>query len=370
MSSINENPYRLFFPAGLVLGFWGVALWILFFFGRIAYPGTVHPDVMMGGFLLCFATGFLLTAAPRLTASFPMTKGEAWVFFPLLAAQVAASFVFNKTYFFAAGVLLLASLVLFLVRRFRSRTVRPPDSFMFIGAGLILTIVSLAGLLIDTVSPLPWYLVSCAREYFFQGFILFMVIGVGTKLIPMLTGHAAFDLQAGSVTRSRSLSVLLLAFIATFVAGPVFPREALLVRGVLLAAIFVLYWKILRLPKSRTWQSWGLWVSAWMMGSGVLLSGIYTDYRIHFLHIYFISGLGLLTLMIATRVTLAHGGHGLQLESRSKTLPAVIILILMAAAARAAAGFVHTSYLDHLLYASLIWCAALLLWASVFVKRM
>jgi uncharacterized protein involved in response to NO len=134
------------------------------------------------------------------------------------------------------------------------------------------------------------------------------------------------------------------------------------------AYILLRDWKIGRLPKAGTRQGWGIWLSAWMMVSGSLIS-VYAGWKIHSIHIFYIGGLGLLTLMVATRVTLAHGSKRLLLESTSRVLYPVVAMILAASITRFSAGFLPQSYISHLAYAGGLWGIALVIWGWVFLRE-
>src|SRR5215510_7928052 len=67
-----REPYRVFFPLGMLCGLAGVAIWPLYSFGITAtYSGRAHALVQIFGFLYCFIAGFLLTAVPRFTGTQP-----------------------------------------------------------------------------------------------------------------------------------------------------------------------------------------------------------------------------------------------------------------------------------------------------------
>ena len=64
------DAYRLFFPLGIVLGTFGVAIWPLYNYGVLAgFSGRAHAFVQTNGFLYAFILGFLLTAIPRFTGT-------------------------------------------------------------------------------------------------------------------------------------------------------------------------------------------------------------------------------------------------------------------------------------------------------------
>src|SRR5476649_520235 len=79
-----EEPFRLFFPVGLMLGIVGVSLWLLYYAGIIAtYPATAHARLMIEGFMASFIIGFLGTAGPRITSTRHFSRGELTALFTL-----------------------------------------------------------------------------------------------------------------------------------------------------------------------------------------------------------------------------------------------------------------------------------------------
>ena len=67
-----REPYRVFFPVGILCGLAGVAIWPLYSFGlTTTYSGRSHALVQIFGFLYAFIAGFLLTTVPRFTGTQP-----------------------------------------------------------------------------------------------------------------------------------------------------------------------------------------------------------------------------------------------------------------------------------------------------------
>ena len=71
------DPYRIFFPLGIILGAIGVSIWPLYYYGVTeGYSGRAHAFTQTDGFLYAFIVGFLLTAIPRFTGTrTPFTAG-------------------------------------------------------------------------------------------------------------------------------------------------------------------------------------------------------------------------------------------------------------------------------------------------------
>ena len=90
---------------------------------------------------------------------------------------------------------------------------------------------------------------------------------------------------------------------------------------------------------------------------------------VHWMHLTYISGFGLMTFTVATRVTLAHGSYDLSFEARSKALWICGGFIFIAAVTRSAAPYVGAGYSSVLHFAALAWVLAILVWSSVFLVR-
>src|SRR5215472_4982300 len=125
------DPYRLFFPLGIVLGAMGVSIWPLYYYGFTeGYSGRAHAFVQTDGFLYAFIAGFLLTAVPRFTGTEPPSRRVQY----LLATIVAASALAFEFQFFVFGhtgfVIAHAMLITLAARRFVRRRLDPPETFV------------------------------------------------------------------------------------------------------------------------------------------------------------------------------------------------------------------------------------------------
>src|SRR5690348_13358848 len=76
-ADLGREPFRIFFPAAVLAGIIGVALWP-FYFAHLAsnYPGLAHPRIMSCGFFGGFIFGFLGTAMPRMLSANPFRLAE------------------------------------------------------------------------------------------------------------------------------------------------------------------------------------------------------------------------------------------------------------------------------------------------------
>ena len=130
---IGKEPFRIFFPAGVVAGIIGVALWPLHFLGVVSYyPGQAHVRLMAYGFFGAFIFGFLGTALPRMLSARPLGFRNVMMLAGFYS-WVVGTFSFGKILW--GDVLLLVLLLFFLglvVTRADSRKDTPPPGFVLV----------------------------------------------------------------------------------------------------------------------------------------------------------------------------------------------------------------------------------------------
>lgn len=373
MTTRTLDPYRVLFPIGLAFALWGAAVWLFAWAGLGAWPVPTHAELMIGGFFLAFSTGFLLTAVPRFTGTASVGRIEL-----VLASAGPAVFALAEAGVFgtarrsvalAALTFSLALLVVAGARRLVRRQSNPPPGFSFAGVSIVAgTVASTLLLLTDRGCDLG-IAARWAHLALFHGLVPGLVLGVGMRLVPAILGFG--PPTAERLPRRGVMPLLALAFFASFAAdagglayvGPVF-------RAALGTSIGVRLWQVHRRPARTGAQARWLHVSALAFLAGPWIAAAFPAHAVHAQHLTFVAGLGLMTLLVATRVTLAHGGHDLALEASSKAIVATAVLALGAAVVRATAGFAPRTYLLHLAMAAVLWIAAVLTWAVVFLPRL
>jgi uncharacterized protein involved in response to NO len=374
-------PYRVLFPLGLVFGVAGVVIWILFFFGAAAYPGPRHAELMMGGFLLSFVCGFLMTAIPRFTGTAAAKRWELVVAVLINLAVLGVGLLgpAGAKLFHSLLLLELLGLAFFALRRVLRHKFTPPDSFIFVGAGLLAGLVGVALWLGQGWLSNSWVLVG--RQLYFHGMLLCFVIGVGSRLVPAFLGQKNFakiQIELHSQKSSRFLSPRLLYSLGALIFLLSFFLEALsrlvvaarTIQAITISIVALGIWRIHRAPRTRSRLAWGLWISAWFIVVGQWAYALSIRHAIDFAHLIFVGGFSLLALMIATRVSLAHGNHSLEPESRSKALWFVIGLVFLATITRVFAGFAPPeAYFQHLAYAAAAWIVAVVIWALLLLPK-
>jgi uncharacterized protein involved in response to NO len=323
------------FPVGVAFALLGTALWPLALLAGFPYPGPLHASLMIEGFELAFVTGFLLTILPRLTRTDPTGPRETGVALVLLLAFGAAALVAQARVAHFCALALLLLLASALVRRMRVRKNDPPEEIAFVPFGLLLGIAGAAfqaGVFVEPSPRLGIRLLSL-------GMILAFVLGFGTLLVPTFL-EIKDPLVIPRIARPherprrRVLYVALgAALVLTFVADALGVHTAgAFGRAVLASFMLALGWKVWRRPGRRTFPATVLWTSGWMIGAGLWAAALLPLHEIAALHVVLIGGYGTLTMAIASRVVVTHGGHGPDREGRLVTpwRAALLALALLA----------------------------------------
>lgn len=376
MTSVwRREPFRLFFPLGVLLGWLGVGHWLLYVAGVTQTISCVfHGLVQVEAFLMAFAVGFLLTAIPRRTATAPPSTLElALAALALVATALAATVerwaLANLAY---GGLFLL--LLHFAGRRFLARGAgrRPPASFVLIPLGALHGLAG-AGLIVAsaTAQAAPWAM-SLGRLFVEQGVFLCFAVGVGSLVLPLMAGvPPPPDL---GTTRIETVKALTYAALGLAVAVSLVLEHAGWIRaGPCLRAVVVAAgfagggaWRAPRTPGLHRRLAW---LAVWMMPLGLTLSGLWPDYRVPALHILFIGGFSLLVFGVATHVALAHLGLEALALGRPPAVMALGVAFGVALLARVAADW-SDSYFAHLGWAAAAWLAGSAAWLAFLGGRL
>lgn len=358
--------YRVLFPIGFIGAAAGAILWPMYSGNTIAfYPRAAHASLMVFGFLLAFAVGFLMTAAPRMSGGKP-ASGFELAFASLLASfQILTPFLdpSGRSGSGAASLQFLALLV-FIGKRFFRADVAPPPSFMFLPVGILL---GLAGALTQFLWPrTSLALTAIGSAFLYKGFMMCFVLGVGARLLPVfLRGAPPPNVGEAKYPSDEYFKMGFAAAVYAFalaMEGIAATAANFLQLGILAWILFTKL-RIHRLPLRPGVQPWGIWVSLWSILLGQGWIAWFPATALHGAHLIYISGWGLLTFLVATRVVLAHGGFSLQAELDSKLLAATTVLLIGAGLTRASlVFFAGGSYWSHVNYAALSWLVGISLW--------
>jgi len=369
------EPYRVLFPAGAAFAIAGVLPWVFAAATPGAWPGLLHAGLMIQGFELCFVTGFLLTAMPAFTHG---AKCRPWEL--AVATALAAAYGALQAAGFASGAGAAFSLALLfalfsLGRRVRFGGAAPPEEFLLVGLGLLLGIaggavqcLAAAGAFTEPVPRFGLRLVS-------RGMMPAIVLGLGGLLVPtfamMKDPLAIVGVARAGQRAPRRVFVLAIGAALCFAlvleangaAGP----GAWVRAGAGLAST-MLAWKLWRGPGRSVRLSWALWAAGWCVALGLVAAAALPGLEVTAWHLVFIGGYGLLTLAIATRVVVSHGGHEMAEETRvlgtGVVVAVVLALVLRLASDGGSAAAVRRDAL-----AAAAWAVAWALWLAAALPR-
>jgi uncharacterized protein involved in response to NO len=376
---VCSEPFRLFFPVGVLLGWIGVGHWLLYGVGLTeSYSCLRHGLLQTQAFLMAFAVGFLWTALPRRIVA-PLASGReiALALAALLltgAALVVDAFVTAELGYLALFTLLLA----FAVRRARAGTVqrRPPAAFVLLPLAALLGVSGALLILARLVLDAPPWTIALGALFIQQGVFLCLVMGIGALVLPLIGGTPPPPDLFSSPRETRvawaflALGVTVAASLVAESLGAV--RGAPIVRGVAVALALAVGGGAYRLPRRTGLHRKLVWLAAWLAPAGLVASGLLPDFRVPALHVLFIGGFSLMAFGVATHVSLGHLGLADAALGRPKPVVVLAAGILLALLARVAADTSHT-YFEHLASAALCWMIGTGVWlawlAPRFVRR-
>jgi uncharacterized protein involved in response to NO len=355
--TIRREPYRLLFPAGLLLAAAGVLPWLLFARGALStWPGPAHTLVMSQGFFVAIACGFLGTMLPRRTGtaalSGPAVLGLAAAPLLLCLAIFAGSVAVAQVIYVA----IFAGLGLAAARRAR-RAAPPPASFVLVLGGALLAVTGAVLLFLEPTSGLGRTLVS-------QGLMLCLVLATAPILLPALLGtpptsatRLPYVLAFGTLAASFAIELWL-----SVTAG-------LLLRAATCAAVLVHAGVLL--PATRPGVHRALFrLALLLVPLGLCAAGLMPEKRVAFLHITHVGGFALLILAVSVHVTLLHGDRADLASGRPVRVIAAGLCLLGAVALRAMLENFGDRYLEIMVAATALWLAAVLLWGSFLLPHL
>lgn len=364
-SYAQKEPYRFYFPLGVIFLLWGTLLWLPQIWIQQNYPVLAHRYLMLNGFSGSFIAGFLMTAVPKFSQTKTASIFEAFGFLILTMVGLMFSFQDKESLMYWVSASQALFILLFLMRRITKRKANPPYSFVFILIGLLLWIFS------AITSALT--LEDVYKGLHYEGAIAAIILGVGSRLVPGILGHVEIvqtQRQRYENEKNFFLTVPLhfYGLILTFMGSYFLPgTSGAILRLLVVATISLFYWKLYIKPKDRSALTWCIWFSCWAILFSFLLKVLWIEGAIHSGHAFFFSGIVLLSFLIATRVLQSHGPGDKKLENL-KVLYIVAFLVTLAAATRVSAILIPEGYLRHLGYSSFILTVGTLFWSWKYLR--
>ena len=365
------EPFRIFFPLGLLLGVIGVALWPLFVWHAIDfYPANAHSRLMIEGLMGSFIIGFLGTAGPRLLDARPLSAVEISALFGLQLLSASLHLAQDQT---AGDLIFLVLLLLFLGMmgtRARAAQDLPPPHFVLVLFGLFSAIAGIFLIIAAKSMANGIFANQLSVLMLNEGFVLFPILGVGAFFFPKLLGGARpepADLQIGAVLWGKRAAIAALTGLViwgSFVMEALgWMRSAAIVRGLTTLLYFVAWGRLFKKPSGPRFMAQCFRQGALLLVAGLLLPAALPGYRVANLHLTFIGGFTIILFTVSTRVVLGHSGHQYLFQKRLRFLIASLALLVLAMLARVSADFILPERNSHLVYAALIWLLAAAVWA-------
>jgi len=370
--SLRRDPYKLFFPLGLLCGWLGVSHWFFYGFGYIpAYSGLGHALILTGAMLGAFAYGFLLTMVPRRT----QTQPAHWIEIALgIVAIVITAVAANRNkieiaaYGYAAQ---MAVLMAFSARRTESKsaTRRPPATFVLIPMACAAGIAGAVFIvrMYNGQGSLEAYLIG--RELIQQAVYLCLLVGVGSLIVPLIFGNPVppdLDDSRRSLYGRVAFFALGAAIIATCALSPWAPRLTIALRAVVVAiALFAT--GVARWPGKPGAHRWLVALAAWLAPVGLAGAALFPKHSIAGMHVMFIGSIGLLVFAVSAHVTMGHGDRTKLMNGWSVRAVCFGALTLTALGMRATAHLWPEHYFTILGVASAVWIAGSMAWLGLLV---
>lgn len=372
LSLSSEEPFRVFFPLGMLLGVVGILLWPLFYGGLIeAYPLSAHLRLMIHGFLGSFVFGFLFTAGPRLL-SCPRPNQSIIEGF-LIISLLQAIFAFSNP--IAADALFLFQLstaFVLALQGFKLRGDLPPPGFVLGIAGLLSAIAGAALMLICDLGKGGTISYQLSKLLLFQAFPALPLVGIGAFFFPKLARTPnPQDLPenprptAAWLKRAAYAMVTALLFAVSIVIEiKGHHKEAYLLRAFSLAAYLCLETPILTRPRGENSQLMHILCCSAAIVISFALIALYPAQKTAWLHGFFICGLSGSILLVATRVIFGHSGNFVLAMKSRKPLLLAILALLIAAGSRISADFWPEIRITHHVYSAAFWLLVAAVWLA------
>ena len=369
---IGKEPFRIFFPAGVVAGIIGVALWPLHFLGVVSYyPGQAHVRLMAYGFFGAFIFGFLGTALPRMLSARPLGFRNVMMLAGLYC-WVVGTFSFGKILW--GDVFLLVLLLFFLglvVTRAASRKDTPPPGFVLVGLAWLCVLTGAVLAVAQSRMELPVFWVNLQRLLSSQGFVLLPILGIGPFLLPRFFGlestHDFPEMQRPSGLWMRKALFALGTGCVIIVSFLLEARgDFRIAHGIRFVASLVylaVEFPFAKAPKLASALGASLHLAFAILLTGFLTVTFFPEYRVGLLHLTLVGGFAVITFVVATRVVFGHSGNLQKLKTGNWWLIAAVGMMLFGMATRISGDFWPKIMASHYNYGALMWAGGVFLWA-------
>ncbi len=373
----RREPYRVFFPLGVVLAWAGVSHWLAHAAGLLAdYRPVFHAVTQIQGFMSCFAVGFLFTMLPRRTGSGPPAPWQMFACMGAVAVTTLASWGGRWALSQVAWLVLAFTVIGFAVSRFLSGSSRrkPPNAFVWIPAAFLMGIAgSVMTGAYGALGPDYFWVHNVGRGLILQGMFTGLVMGVGSLAIPLMTRSKPPADGAASrrdyLERGANLAAAILLAASFVIEAQLSLQLGLAIRAVVSLTVLVLAAGILNAPTQPGRNRWIVWGAAWMLPLGYAMAAAFPHHYKAGLHVVFLGGFALLAFAVSTQVILGHGGYKHEMAGRPWQVAAMAGLVLAAMVPRALMEFDPSRFFLWLGASASLFLAATIIWVVFLVPK-
>jgi uncharacterized protein involved in response to NO len=379
LSDIGKEPFRLFFPGGVLAGILGVSLWPLHFSGLTSlYPGQAHARIMAYGLFGGFIFGFLGTAMPRMLSAPPLGVGNVLALFGLHLSMVAAFAMQKLIWGDSLFLALLCFFAVLMFRRARHRRDTPPPGFALVGLAFLCVSAGTALAVIQPGSDEgSAYWVSLQRLLSYQGFVLLPILGIGPFILPRFFGlpssHDFPESLSPRVAWKKKAALALgaggLILASFFMEVEGWFRAAHGVRFGTIVLYLALEFPFSLAPKFRNAFGAALHIAFAALVSGFIVIALWPAFRVSLLHLTLIGGFAVITFTVATRVVFGHSGNLEKLRGRNGWMLIAVGLMLLGMATRISGDFWPKIMVSHYSWGAVIWIAGVLVWSCFVLPK-
>ncbi len=372
-SVIGKEPFRLFFPAGVLAGILGVSLWPLHFGGlAILYPGQAHARIMAFGLFGGFILGFLGTAMPRMLSAPSLGLGNVLLLLGLHLSMVLSFATQHIALGDRSFLVMLGLFAVLMFRRARHRQDTPPPGFVLVGLAFLCVF---AGTLLAVFQPgqdeTGAYWVNLERLLCYQGFVLLPILGVGPFILPRFFGlpspHDFPESVAPAAAWRKKATLALgaggLIVASFFIEVEGWFRTAYAVRFATTLAYLALEFPFHRAPKLSNALGASLRIAFAALVAGFIVIVVWPAFRVSFLHLTLIGGFAVVTFTVATRVVFGHSGNIERLRGRNWWMLVAVALMLLGMTTRISGDFWPKILISHYIWGATIWIAGVVVWS-------
>ena len=365
--SICAEPFRLFFPAGILASVIGVSMWPLLYAGALEfYPGEAHARLMVECFVGAFAIGFISTAFPKMIGSPPLTWQELALVLIILLGCIAGhatnNLVAGDSCFLAMWILLIMCLA---TRFCFFRDSLPPPGFVLVAMGACAGITGVTFLLVGRIIQLTGFQQTLAKLLLYEGFLLGPILGVGGFLFARFFNDGRIESRSSGNRRAAICVGVALAVLATYIieaAG--ISRWAPMLRAAIAGSFLFSQVRLFHRGAVTGSLSTLLRLAICCLLIGMVIYGWFPYARgVAVKHVLFIGGFGLLVLSVASRVVWGHSGNIELATGKRGSLRIILWVVVVTLATRVVAEFIPTIRVSHHIYAALLWVVAVAVWS-------